>query len=121
MGRLGFFLLGAVAGVVGTAVAAWAHDEYCGGSSSSSSGYDPDDEAENLRSQRDELDEKIAGIKAQREDLNEEIETLKAQRVDVERLLTDLNAAFEANAQSASAETATDEQPDLGDAHAAPA
>ena len=115
MGKLGFFLLGAVAGVVGTAVAAWAHEEYCGGSSSSSSDYDSDEEAANLSSQREELDEKIEDIKAQREVLEEKMKDLISQREGVER---DINAIIAAEAQAISCEASANEQTPFDETHA---
>ena len=113
MGRLGIFLLGAAAGVVGTGLAAWLHGEYCVSSSSSSSSNDANEEAASLRSQREELDEKIEAAQAQRNELEEEIENLKAQCEEVER---EFNTA--STARAASGETLEDDQADFDEAHA---
>ena len=112
MGRLGIFLLGTAVGVVGTGLAAWAHDAFCGGSSRSASGCDSDDEAESLRSRHEELSEKIEDIKSQREALDEEIQELMTQRDEIMR---DLDAASTADAQTASSEASSDDPADFSE------
>lgn len=109
MGRLGFFLLGAVAGVVGTAVGVWLHDEYSSGGSSSSDS--DDDDAETLISRRDELDEQLEDIMARRSELDAEIEAIREQRGEVEQGLSGFFRAGTAEEQSASDESSSVEGP----------